>query len=179
MDGLLLILFGIAACIVAVVGPIILVKKQEDRELEEYAAMIRAVKKAVDQAAHNSRAFTVPEFFQVRNKLKCAQMLNSKLNFKGVYILHNETKDKYYVGQAQKIFNRVNQHFTGKGNGDIYADYKYGDKFTIRFIKLSESGFRSLDDLEHSAILTYNAYKKGYNKNRGVQNHSDHALRYK
>lgn len=27
MDGLLLILFGIAACIVAVVGPIILVKK--------------------------------------------------------------------------------------------------------------------------------------------------------
>lgn len=147
--------------------------------MEEYAAMIRTVKKAVDQAAHNSRAFTVPEFFQVRNKLKCAQMLNSKLNFKGVYILHNETKDKYYVGQAQKIFNRVNQHFTGKGNGDVYADYKYGDKFTIRFIKLSESGFRSLDDLEHSAILTYNAYKKGYNKNRGVQNHSDHALRYK
>ena len=63
------------------VGDVILVKKQEDRELEEYAAMIRAVKKAVDQAAHNSRAFTVPEFFQVRNKLKCAQMLNSKLNF--------------------------------------------------------------------------------------------------
>lgn len=137
------------------------------------------IKWAVDQAAHNSRAFTVPEFFQVRNKLKCAQMLNSKLNFKGVYILHNETKDKYYVGQAQKIFNRVNQHFTGKGNGDVYADYKYGDKFTIRFIKLSESGFRSLDDLEHSAILKYDAYKKGYNKNRGVQNHSDHALRYK
>lgn len=175
MDILLLIIFYIAAF----VGGIIFIKKREDRELEEYAAMIRAVKKAVDQAAHNSRAFTVPEFFQVRNKLKCAQMLNSKLNFKGVYILHNETKDKYYVGQAQKIFNRVNQHFTGKGNGDVYADYKYGDKFTIRFIKLSESGFRSLDDLERSAILKYDAYNKGYNKNRGIQNHSDHSLRYK
>ncbi len=173
---LLLILFGSAACIAAVV---VFVKKQQDREWEEFNAMMWAVKKAVDQAAHNSRAFTVPEFFQVRNKLKCAQMLNSKLNFKGVYILHNETKDKYYVGQAQKIFNRVNQHFTGKGNGDVYADYKYGDKFTIRFIKLSESGFRSLDDLERSAILKYDAYNKGYNKNRGIQNHSDHSLRYK
>ena len=111
MDGLLLILFGIAACIVAVVGPIILVKKQEDRELEEYAAMIRAVKKAVDQAAHNSRAFTVPEFFQVRNKLKCAQMLNSKLNFKGVYILHNERQVLCRSGaeniqQSQSAFYR-------------------------------------------------------------------------
>lgn len=171
MDILLIILFGIAV----VVGPIILVKKQEDREWEEFNAMMWAVK----QAARNSREFTVPEFFQVRNKLKCAQMLHSKLNFAGVYILYNETKDKYYVGQAQKIFNRVNQHFTGKGNGDVYADYKYGDKFTIRFIKLSESGFRSLDDLERNAILKYDAYKKGYNKNRGVQNHSDHSLRYK
>ena len=43
-------------------------------------------------------------------------------NFAGIYILHNVTKDKYYVGQSKTVLNRVNMHFTGKGNGDVYFD---------------------------------------------------------
>lgn len=60
----------------------------------------------------------------------------SKYNFPGVYILHNVTKDKYYIGQGRQVIDRVNDrvnmHFTGHGNGDVYADYKYGDIFTIK-----------------------------------------------
>jgi excinuclease UvrABC nuclease subunit len=52
----------------------------------------------------------------------------------GVYILNNVTKGMYYIGQAKSIFDRVNQHFTGKGNGDVYADYKYGSVFTITLV---------------------------------------------
>ena len=36
------------------------------------------------------------------------------------------------------IFDRVNAHFTGKGNGDVYADYKYGDEFIIKMISLEK-----------------------------------------
>jgi hypothetical protein len=88
-------------------------------------------------------------------------------NFAGVYILHNKTKNMYYVGQGQQVLNRVNAHFTGKGNGDVYADYKYGDSFKIKMISLDNSGFTSLNELERATIKTYNAYSQGYNKTRG------------
>ena len=55
----------------------------------------------------------------------------------------------------------------GLGNGDVYADYKYGDKFTIKTIKLENSGFRTLNELERNTIKTYSAYSRGYNKTRG------------
>ena len=89
------------------------------------------------------------------------------MNLAGVYILFNSTQNKYYVGQGKEILNRVNAHFTGKGNGDVYADYKYGDKFTIKMIGLKGSGFSSLNDLERNTILTYGSFSSGYNKTRG------------
>lgn len=73
----------------------------------------------------------------------------------------------YYVGQGKKVFQRVNNHFTGHGNGDVYADYKYGDKFTIKMIALENSGFTTLNELERNTIAPYDAYAKGYNKTRG------------
>ena len=62
---------------------------------------------------------------------------------------------------------RVNAHFTGSGNGGVYADIKYGDQFTVKAIKLSESGYSSLDELEKDAIQAYGAFRHGYNRNRG------------
>jgi hypothetical protein len=91
----------------------------------------------------------------------------SKYNFPGVYILHNVTKDKYYIGQGRQVLDRVNMHFTGHGNGDVYADYKYGDIFTIKIIALANSGFSTLNELEKEAITYYDAYRSGYNKTRG------------
>ena len=88
-------------------------------------------------------------------------------NFAGIYILHNVTKDKYYVGQSKSVLNRVNMYFTGKGNGDVYFDYRLGDQFTIRMISLENSGFSSLNSLGKNAIAKYHAYTRGYNKTRG------------
>lgn len=73
----------------------------------------------------------------------------------------------YYVGQGKKVFQRVNNHFTGHGNGDVYSDYKYGDNFTIKMIRLKGSGFKTLNELERCTISKYNAFSKGYNKTRG------------
>jgi hypothetical protein len=40
-----------------------------------------------------------------------------KKEIKGVYIIHNQTKNKYYVGQSKDVFNRVlKQHFS---NGNV------------------------------------------------------------
>lgn len=130
----------------------------------------RKIKKQIHLLANNEISMTPEEFFKMRNKSFGKQgrpHYALQYNYEGVYILYNSTKKMYYVGQAHKVLDRVNAHFTGKGNGDVYADYKYGDQFIIRTIELSKSGFKTLNELERQAIMTYNAYAKGYNKTRG------------
>ncbi len=88
-------------------------------------------------------------------------------DFTGIYVLHNVSKDMYYVGQSIKVVDRVRQHLTGHGNGDVYADFKYGDAFTVSALSLGESGYGSLNDLERDTIAAYDAYRKGYNRTSG------------
>ena len=93
----------------------------------------------------------------------------------GVYIIYNMTKKQYYVGQAKKLYHRVWQHFTGHGNGDVYADYKYGDKFMVRLLTLQASGYSDLDQLERDMIRQFNAFTTGYNKTVGNGYHPRRA----
>ncbi len=85
----------------------------------------------------------------------------------GAYILFNINKAMCYVGQSKRVYFRVNQHFTGEGNPDVYADYKYGNNFRIKIIRLNDSGYYDLDKLEKDLIAQYDAYNSGYNKNAG------------
>lgn len=130
----------------------------------------KKINKKIELLAAGVEEMTPKRFFEMRNYSSGgrgrAKYALSK-NFKGVYIIHNKTKDLYYVGQAQKILDRVNSHFTGKGNGDVYADYKYGDEFTIRMIALKNSDYKTLNSLERDTIKKYNAVTKGYNKQQG------------
>lgn len=91
-------------------------------------------------------------------------------DFTGIYILHNVSKDQYYVGQGIRVIDRVSQHFMGHGNADVYADWKYGDQFAIKTVPLAQSGYQSLNDLERDAIAAYGAYDHGYNRTHGNQN---------
>ncbi len=129
-----------------------------------------SIKKKIKKLADNTLEVTPQEFFKIRNASnggRGKKHISTQHDFMGVYILYNHTKNMYYVGQGKKVFQRVNNHFTGHGNGDVYADYKYGDEFTIKMISLENSGFRTLNELERNTIMTYNAYAKGYNKTRG------------
>ena len=129
----------------------------------------RKRKRRIKLLAKRAQELTPTDFFELRNfpGKKGKRRCSSEHNFAGVYILYNKTKKMYYVGQAQRVLDRVNSHFTGKGNGDVYADYKYGDEFTIRMIGLANSGFRSLNALERYAIDAFKAYPNGYNRKKG------------
>lgn len=124
----------------------------------------------IEALANESLEMTPSEFLRMRAASFGGRRNPSyalSRNYAGVYILFNQSKDMYYVGQGKQVFNRINAHFTGKGNGDVYADYKYGDYFTIKTISLENSGFSTLNELERYTIMKYNAYYKGYNKTRG------------
>ena len=131
---------------------------------------MKRIEEQIEGLASNTLEMTPDEFFEMRNKSfggRGRPKYSNQFNFPGVYILYNYSKDMYYIGQGQQVLNRVNSHFTGKGNGDVYADYKYGDQFTIKMIALDESGFPTLNDLERHTIRTFDAYATGYNKTRG------------
>ena len=87
----------------------------------------------------------------------------------GVYVIHNQTQDKYYVGQSKNVIARVRAHLSGRGNGDLYADYKYGDQFGVMIIRLIDSEYDNLDRLEHDMIIYFDAYNNGYNRNHGAR----------
>ncbi|MCR5213045.1 MAG: GIY-YIG nuclease family protein [Eubacterium sp.] len=116
-----------------------------------------------------SKEISIDEFLELRNKKsgEGKKLASEKDDVPGVYIIHNHSKRKYYVGQANKIISRANSHFTGKGNGRVYADYSYGDRFTIRFVPLKGSGIRDLNRLERIYIKRYKAYSLGYNRTKG------------
>lgn len=57
----------------------------------------------------------------------------------GIFIVHNATKDLYYVGQSAKAIDRAAIQFLGRGNCDVYADYKYGDSFNVRIVRFQKA----------------------------------------
>ena len=126
----------------------------------------RKLRERIASLADRQTPMRAEEFLATRDRLLAARML-SEAEFTGVYILHNVTKDMYYVGQSIRVLSRATQHFTGHGNGDVYADFKYGDEFTVSPIPMQGSGYQSLNDLERDAIAAYNAQTKGYNMTQG------------
>ena len=147
--------------IISVIGLIIILFLQAYRKYK--------LDKRINQLANNALELSPEEFMALRR----TSLGNSRKyyiltkNFAGVYIIFNKTKDMYYVGQSKTVLNRVNAHFNGKGNGDIYADYKYGDEFTIKMIALNNTEFNNLNELERYMIEKYNAFSKGYNRTCG------------
>jgi hypothetical protein len=124
------------------------------------------IKQTILGLSKNGIELTPEEFF----KIKSQSSLPREYNFAGVYIIFNESKNMPYVGQGSRVFDRVGKHFSGKGNGDVYADYKHGDKFKIKMISLKDSDCFTLNELERKTIMTFDANNKGYNKTRGNVN---------
>lgn len=68
-----------------------------------------------------------------------------------------------YVGQSIYMYSRVHDHFNGNGNGDVYADIKYGKKVYVKCIPCNKE---KLNKREKQLIKRYNA-TSSYNTTRG------------
>jgi len=86
----------------------------------------------------------------------------------GIYILYNETKNKYYVGQAKQILKRIRDHFVVE---DIAIDHMKGDRIHVKYLTANEfdAEYR-LDHIEKTTIEIFDADKTGYNKSTGNVN---------
>ena len=82
----------------------------------------------------------------------------------GLYLLYNQTKDMYYVGQGAGAIARAAAQLLGRGNKDVYADYKYGDDFSVRIIPLEASGYSNLKDFKRAAVQAFAATGNMYGR---------------
>lgn len=117
----------------------------------------------------SGREVFVPDFLELYNKK--IYDIHSKqndikymkdLDFEGIYCIKNQTKKKYYVGRGDKVFRKVNRHFTGYGNQEIFADYDSNDKFFVKFGKLYGSGYSNLNDFEKETKKIFSSEFGGY-----------------
>lgn len=75
----------------------------------------------------------------------------------------NEDYSKYenvYVGQSINMYQRVHQHFNGKGNGDVYADIKYGKQVYVKFIPCDRTKMNKTEKELISAFRATNSYNR-------------------
>ena len=127
----------------------------------------RSIRKKIRREARRRarrRAYQYDEFSPARF---FTDKTDGRWKLPGVYILRNKSRSIYYVGQSKNVSARVTSHFSGRGNGDVYADYRDGDRFGIRIIPLKGSGCRTLNELERKYIDAFGAFRNGYNKTRG------------
>ena len=87
-------------------------------------------------------------------------------DYSGVYVIKNLNNNSYYIGQSIKILRRVKSHLSGKGNGDVYADYKYGAPLEITLIEIPQE---RLNEIERLLIQELETNTQGYNRTKGNQ----------
>lgn len=71
--------------------------------------------------------------------------------------------ENVYIGQSVNVFQRVHNHFNGKGNGDVYADIKYGKYAYVRIVPVKA---KRLNEMEIALIGAFSA-TDSYNKTKG------------
>lgn len=86
----------------------------------------------------------------------------------GVYVIKNNEKNKYYVGQSKDVLKRIKQHFKGTTPANIiFAEDYFASKwdkedlFSVKIIKLNTKD--ELDYTEKQLIQEYDARINGYN----------------
>lgn len=71
--------------------------------------------------------------------------------------------NEVYIGQSVNMHKRVYNHLTGHGNGDVYADVKYGKHVFLKFIPCT---IEQLNKYEKELIKLFNA-TESYNRTKG------------
>lgn len=72
--------------------------------------------------------------------------------------------ENVYVGQSIWVENRVHNHFIGKGNGDVYADVKYGKKVFVKIIYCEREKMNAIEKRlidKYDATSSYNGTSGG------------------
>lgn len=105
--------------------------------------------------AYNMRIY---DYHNKQNDIK----IMKSVDFAGVYIINNQTKKICLIRKAGNVLKKIDRHFRGYECQEIYKDFKNRDQFSIRVIRLENSGFSNISELEKKILEDY-SYLNLYN----------------
>ena len=150
--------------------------EQKEKEKKNYPIKkeLRAIKEHYEEKINRVEKLT-SNVFEVQESFDFIPLKNlSLLEYKkitGVYIIKNNEKNKYYVGQSKDVLKRLKQHFKSTiPNNIIFAEDYFlssnkDDLFSVKIISLKTKD--ELDNVEKQLIEEYDAFNNGYNKTNG------------
>lgn len=83
-----------------------------------------------------------------------------KWDFPGAYILHNCSRNTYHIGVSGSVLRKADREFRGYECQAVYEDWKEKDVFTIRIVRLEESGYNNIDLLFNDLVQKYGTYER-------------------
>ena len=149
-------------------------KEEQDKQIlnfkskiEEIQQQYEEIKKTIVKLPSNITNFNGDNSFLPLSQV--ALFKYEKIN--GVYVIKNNEKEKYYVGQSKDILKRIKQHFNGttpknmKFAEDYFSSENKDTLFSVKIIPLRTKD--ELDATEKSLIEEYDSFANGYNENGG------------
>lgn len=143
----------------------------------QIAAQKTAIEENLFKFSEGNLDLTPNEFSQLRNKSfggRGHPRYANKLNFSGIYIILNHTKNYYYIGSSQSILNRINDILRGNGNAVIYRNIIAGDNITLKARSLHSGPYNSINHLKQSVEEEYrqnSSFEKFSNNVIGTKSH--------
>lgn len=105
-------------------------------------------------------------FLRVRRYKQGRKIIMNQYDFEGVFILHNITKDKYYIGKSKNVLKRLGQILIGSGNEEIRNDFNQGNEIAIKATSLNACGCKTASELEEKMLKDYSDDTIWYNKRK-------------
>lgn len=127
-------------------------------------------KSRVKKITSKTEIKNINEFAPIKDLLEESCDVSYFKNKKGIYIIWNKTKNKYYVGQSKDLYKRIfTQHFS-KLDKDVKniiftKDWYADNEFYLRTFEFDTKD--ELDQAEKYYIDMYNSFIDGYNKTSG------------
>ncbi|MBQ8806224.1 MAG: GIY-YIG nuclease family protein [Bacteroidaceae bacterium] len=103
------------------------------------------------------------EYYRQHDQAGCYVILIYKRRPFIKTVKKNKRYQAVYIGQSINIHKRVYNHLTGHGNGDVYADVKYGKHVFVKFIPCDSE---QLNKYEKELIRLFKA-TDSYNRTKG------------
>lgn len=96
--------------------------------------------------------------------------LMKQYDFEGVYILHNCTRNIYYIGNSRKVFHKIERQFKGYEDPDVYNEWSRKHIFTVKIYRFEESNYSSINKLKNNLMNEYEAIEvKSIKKKKKVE----------
>lgn len=140
------------------------------------AAVVLCFRDNIDGGDYLSYLGNVPYDEMPLSEFMSLETYSPVLNdFLGVYVICNESKNKFFVRSFESVQNGRNKqgnslkdevlyHFQGRGNKAIKRDYDDGNRFSIRLVRYKDRTIPTLKEFEHYNKEKYDSMKSGYNR---------------